>query len=99
LHFFFSDFAPYLFAPFLVRWTFLWLIALLPLIFFANCAILHPSSFFRAILHPIFCPLSPLLMMILNKTQLTKNGVQNRSKKKRVCKIAQLAKDRGGKCN
>jgi hypothetical protein len=31
---------------------------------------------------PIFCPLSPLLMMILNKTQLTKDGVQNRSKKK-----------------
>jgi len=31
----------------------------------------------------------------LNKTQLTKNRVQNRSKKKRGCKIAQLAKDRG----
>jgi len=45
--------------------------------------------------------------MIFNKTQLAKDGVQNRSKKKegtkslkkkRGCKIAQLAKDRE-KCN
>ena len=34
-------------------------------------------------------------MMILNKTQLAKDGVQNRSKKKWGCKFAQLAKDRG----
>jgi len=33
--------------------------------------------------------------MILNKTQLAKDGVHNRSKKKKGCKIAQLAKDRG----
>jgi len=34
-------------------------------------------------------------MIILSKTQLKKDGVQNRSKKKRGWKIAQLAKDRG----
>jgi len=34
-------------------------------------------------------------MMISNKTQLAKDGVQNHSLKKRGCKIAQLAKDRG----
>jgi len=35
--------------------------------------------FFLVILYHIFIPLSPLLMMILNKTQLAKDGVQNRS--------------------
>jgi len=33
--------------------------------------------------------------MILNKTQLAEDGVQNSSKNKRGCKIAQLTKDRG----
>jgi len=37
-------------------------------------------------------------MLILNKTQITKNRVQNHSKKKR-CKTAQLAKDIGKKYN
>ena len=63
---------------------------------FANCAILHPLFLlFWAILHSIFCPFSPLLMMILNKTQLTKDGVQNCSKKRGGAKTPQLANNRG----
>jgi len=54
-----------------------------------------PPIPFLAILHSIFCPISPLLMMILTKTQLAKDGVQNRSKKRWGCKIAQITKDRG----
>jgi len=93
--FFFSDFTPHFFTPFLILHPIFGFNCTLAPIFLLIVRFRTLSSFFLAILHPIFCPLSPLLMMILNKTQLAKDGCKIAQKKKKGCKIAQLAKDKG----
>jgi len=54
--FFWSDFAPHLFDPFLVRWTFLCLIALLPPMFLPIVQFCTPFYFFERLCTPSFAP-------------------------------------------